>query len=863
MTPSVLLERAEQLDALGEQLDHARDGAGRLALVRGEAGAGKTMLLRSFVAAVPGDVATAIGYCDGFATQRPLTPIHDLGRALGNGLTGLLSRSAGREEIRDHLLERFGNEPAVLAIEDIQWADDATLELVRMLARRIEETSALLVLTCREEEQPNGAMARLLGQLATNPAASQVEVPPLSRSALRVMAAGTSVDPDELYRLTSGNAFFASEMLATEGASLPRSVRDLIRGRAADLDVAARTALEATAILGSRTEPWLLAAVAGESLPGIDDAIAAGLVVKEPEGFAFRHELARVVVLDDLPAIRAIGLHRSALAALQRGGATDPARLAHHAEGAADGNAVLLYAPVAARQAIDGGAFREGIAQLRRALRFATSPDRQRADLLEQLGDAEMVIADGIEADEAWTEALAIRRATGNEPRIVGDLMRRISRSAMWRADFPRAMALAEEAVRLLEPLGESHELAMAFAGLSGQQMMEARNEEAVQWGQRALAMAERLRDVEAQVTASNNIGCARVGLGDEDGIIDLERSLDLARDGGLWFAVYRALFNLAASAAQMHLLDRAQRYFDELEIFAAGTEVLSCNVDANRAEVLLGLGRWDEAKSRARSAHKVVDGSLDPLDAATAHSVLGRIEARRGGDGAREHVERAADLLRETRDLYRTWFVIGVRAELAWLEGDMQPVLPEVRRLYDLAVAAHDPWLTAEIARWLQRAGSLPAELPSVAGPHALALVGDWRGAADAWRERGNPYELALALLEADEASAVREAHDLLAGLGARHVLPKAVQRLRELGAPVPRGPRASTNGHAAGLTEREAEVAALLAAGLSNREIAERLVVSDKTVAHHVSAVLGKLGVRSRAAVATALLEADRQPD
>jgi DNA-binding CsgD family transcriptional regulator/tetratricopeptide (TPR) repeat protein len=474
-----------------------------------------------------------------------------------------------------------------------------------------------------------------------------------------------------------------------------------------------------------------------------------------------------------------------------------------------------------------------------------------RADLLERLGDAEMVIANGVGADEAWAEALAIRRATGNDPRLVGDLMRRISRSAMWRADFPRAMAMAEEAVALLEPLGESHELAMAYAGLSGQQMIEARNDEAVLWGERALAMAARLDDVEAQVTALNNIGCARVGLGIEDGAEQLEQSLRISRAEGLWFAAYRALFNSAASAAQMHLLERAQAYFDELEQFAADTEVLSCNVDANRADLLLAMGRWDEAEACARSAHSVVDGSLDPLDSATAYSVLARIEARRGGPLAGEYVQRAANLLSETGDLYRTWFVAGVRAEMAWLAGDMGPVVPQLTDMFARAVTARDPWITAEIGRWLQRAGALPAELPPTAGPHRLALGGDWSGAADAWRERGNPYETAMALLDADEAAAVREAYDILVRLGARGVLPRAIKALRDMGAPVPRGARASTMGHAAGLTEREAEVADLLAKGLSNREISERLFLSQKTVGHHVSAILGKLGARRRTEV------------
>jgi ATP/maltotriose-dependent transcriptional regulator MalT len=293
----------------------------------------------------------------------------------------------------------------------------------------------------------------------------------------------------------------------------------------------------------------------------------------------------------------------------------------------------------------------------------------------------------------------------------------------------------------------------------------------------------------------------------------------------------------------------------DELARFAASTEVLSCNIDSNRADILLGLGRWDEAEAAARSALAVVDGSLDPLDASVANAVLARLMARRGDPMAESFANRAAELVSETHDLYRTWIALLPRVEIAWLADDLAPLTGKLRTLLDAAVERRDPWVGAEIGRWLKRSGAELPDLPNVAGPNALALSGDWRGAAADWRQRDNPYETALALLDADDPAAVREAHAILLALGALGVLPKAAQRLRELRAPVPRGPRRSTAANAAGLTEREAEIAGLVAIGLSNHEIAERLVLSGKTVGHHVSAILGKLGVRRRAEVAARL--------
>jgi DNA-binding CsgD family transcriptional regulator/tetratricopeptide (TPR) repeat protein len=854
-----LLEREAHLSALTELLNGATQGVGRLAVIRGDVGAGKTALLRAFLGDVPHSVDTAIGYCDSVATPRPLSPIHDLARSLGDGLAALLERSATREEIRDHLLERYEEQSVVLAIEDIQWADDATIDLLRLLARRIGETSALLLLTYREEPRPSAAVTRLLGQLATSTAAKQVEVPPLSRSAMAIMTAGTSVDPNTLYRLTGGNPFFASELVAADGSALPSSIRDLIRGRVAELDDRARTALDAAAILGSRIEPWLLAAVVGENLPGIDDAIAVGLVLRDGDGMSFRHELARFAVLEELPVIRGIGLHRSALAALRRAGVSDAARLAHHAEGAGDGAAVLEFAPQAAEQALANGAYREAIAQLERALRFAVSDDDRRVNLLEQLGDAQMVVANGVAADEAWTEALTIRRARGAEPRLVGDLLRRISRSAMWRADFARAMALAREAVAILESLGESRELAMALVGLSGQLMMEAHAEEAIRWGERALAMGDRLGDDEVRALAFNYIGSAQTGLGREEGLDNLERSVTIARANDLSSAIYRGLFNLAASCWSLQQMHRSLAYFDELVRFSATSEVISCNIDANRADVLLSLGRWEEADRSASAAVVSADGGLDPLDASTAMSVLARLRARRGQPGADALADQARNLVAGTNDLYRTWMAVCPRAEIAWLSGTLPSIVSQLETLLDQAIAHRDPWVTGEIARWLRRADAPRQDVGDVAEPHRLALAGDWHGAAAAWKERDNPFETALALLDADEPAALREAYDILQGLGAQGVLPVATARLRGLGAPVPRGPRATTVAHAALLTAREAEIAGLIAAGHSNREIAEQLVLSEKTVGHHVSAVLGKLGVRRRGEIAARLAAGD----
>jgi DNA-binding CsgD family transcriptional regulator len=180
---------------------------------------------------------------------------------------------------------------------------------------------------------------------------------------------------------------------------------------------------------------------------------------------------------------------------------------------------------------------------------------------------------------------------------------------------------------------------------------------------------------------------------------------------------------------------------------------------------------------------------------------------------------------------------------------------VPRLTSILERAVASRDHWMAGDAARWLLLAGrppEVPIDLPA---PYRLIQQGEWPAAGDEWERLGDPFQAAVARLHADDPTVVRDAHDALLRLGASPVAAIAARRLAMLGAPVPRGPRQTTEAHPAGLTVREAEVAGLMAEGLSNREIARRLVVSERTVGHHASAVLAKLAVRRRAEVAHAL--------
>ncbi len=292
-----LLEREELLDRFAGALAEASAGNGRLVLLAGEAGAGKSALVRAFCAEQPGPVRVLSGACDALFTPRPLGPLADVAAETGGELERLVDTGAQPHEILKVLLEELrGPRPTLLVIEDLHWADEATLDVLRVLSRRIDATHALVVATYRDDELDREHPLRIvLGELATRPCVERLAVPPLSPAAVAELAAG-GIDPVELHRLTNGNPFFVTEVIASGLGVVPPTVRDAVLARAARLSEPGRAVLDAVAIAPPRVELWLLEALAGENVSGLDECLASGMLVERSSAVEFRHDLARLAI---------------------------------------------------------------------------------------------------------------------------------------------------------------------------------------------------------------------------------------------------------------------------------------------------------------------------------------------------------------------------------------------------------------------------------------------------------------------------------------------------------------------------------------------------------------------------------------
>jgi DNA-binding CsgD family transcriptional regulator/tetratricopeptide (TPR) repeat protein len=851
-----LLERESVLERLEQLLAEAGMGQGRLVLLGGEAGVGKTALVTEFVRSFGPRARVLVGACDPLATPRPLGPLIDVAAALGGDLQHVLDQVGDRDRVFRTFLGELTSPPSpkLVVLEDVHWADDATLDLLRFVGRRIGDTRGLVIATYRDDEVgPLHPLRTVLGDVATAPAVRRMSLSALSEAAVRTLSIGSPLDPAVLFQRTGGNPFFVTEVLAAGAAEpIPTNVRDAVLARVARLSLRGRGALDAAAVIGPRIEAWLLAEVIGDA-DAADECVTRGVLQHESTGFAFRHELARQAVLEAVPPARRVALHSRTLAALRANpdSAQEIARLAHHAEAAADRQAVLEYATAAARQASTLGAHHQAAAQYGRALRFADAlVPPERAALLDRFAEEISMSESPPRAIDARRAALTIWRAEGDSLRV-GETLSKIAGHLVINGQNVDAEATLRAALDVLEQLPPSRALGVAYAQGANMRMLNRDNPEAVEWADRAIDLAQRFDDVESIIRAHNAAGAAMLLDGDERGRERLELSLNLAKEARLDRHIINGWTNLGSVAGELYQFPLADKYFASGMAF-----VVERDLDHSRMYILawqalshLYQGRWNEAADAAREV--LSRPSVAAISRIMALIALGRLRARRGDPDVWPALDEALQLASQTQTLQRLGPAHAARAEAAWLMGDTARAEHEARAAWDLAVRHRHAWHMGELGYWRWKIGWKVGDAPpsGTAEPFALQMAGDWCGAAKAWSELSCPYESARALSESDDDAALRDALANLEYLGARPMMAIVSRRLRERGAKgVVRGPRVSTRAHPAGLTTREAEILDLIAEGLRNAEIAERLYLSTKTVDHHVSSILAKLGVRTR---------------
>ena len=755
-----LIERESQLAALYQYAGEASQGQGRLVLISGEAGVGKSVLLEEFAQELD-EARWLWSGCDGLFTPAALGPLLDIASRLDGELLQLCRAEAKRDQLYGALLRQLSDlrPRTVIAIEDVHWADEATLDLLSYLGRRIQHLGVLLLVTYRDDALVTNDPLRLtFGALASQRATRRLSLPTLSISGVATLANGSGIDPTELHRLTAGNPFFVTELLQAGSDGLPVSVRDAVLARTRTLSTQARDALDTAALIGARMQAELLVSLIDNPLV-TDELISDGLLIKDGDDLRFRHEIARVAIEGAIPPYRKAAIHTKIIEALLASGSDDDARLAFHAEGAGNAELVLTYAPRAGRRAAALGARREAAAQYERALRFVPATDvRTRAELLDNLAKQLSFFE---EWEEKCSEAVALWNALGDSSRESDSLLS-LAWGSWWLCrgtDFRQA---GEAALKLAEPLGPSPQLAWASNTLAFRRMNEGRYQDSLSLIRQVHGMAAQLGlgdvisdclTLEAQVVRA---------LG-EDWTAPMGAALQIALSGGHEFRAYNAFLFLYILYCADLRNDEAEQIFNDALAYCDLHDVGKPCLLAERAGVLEKLGRWDECVS-------TIGAVLDERKVTRANrmqslSILAKVMARRGQDGYWQYLDEARDSSIGLEE--REWLIfVGLaRIEAYWLEGRLDAARAELARIRDASAGLAVPY-RRWLALWTRRLTGVAERVDLE--PFASYVAGDAAHAAELWDRLGYRYEAALALLDTKEETHLRESLAWLSNLGA-----------------------------------------------------------------------------------------------
>ncbi|HZD70349.1 MAG TPA: AAA family ATPase, partial [Actinomycetes bacterium] len=597
-----MLEREHELAVLASAAREAAGGVGCVALVFGEAGIGKSSLVEAVRAHLPAEGRMLVGYCDDLATKRPLGPLRDLVGSVGAELARALRDGSDQDRVLAALRVELDwpEHPTVLVMEDVHWADDATLDALQFLVRRVARLPAVLVLTYRDDELPREhPLQRLLGMASRVERVHRLPLRRLSAEAVRQLSADSRLDPERVYAVTSGNPFFVSEVLRSGGdAAVPPTVIDAVLARFRRLDRSTRDMVEQLAVVPSTLDRWLVDALVPAGLAALAAAEQWGLLAVSPRRVVFRHELTRRAIADSVPAARRVELHRRVLAALEGREGADLSQLVHHAAQAGDQDAIARYGPDAARQAARSGAHREAAAHYRLVLeqrdRFAAA---ERADLLQGYAIECYTIGAAERAVSAQRDAVGLRRSLG-EARALGASLRWLSWMHWWSGDRRSAEQAAAEAIEVLEECSDDALLALALSNQSLLHMLAHRTAESITVGERAAAMARAVGQTPILSHALVSIGVSRSRRGQASGRSLLEESLRLALAVGDIEDACRAYIGTIWCLLDDFRLDEAERQLAAGMKLAEDTGRLGHFVffHVERARLALARAAWDEA---------------------------------------------------------------------------------------------------------------------------------------------------------------------------------------------------------------------------------------------------------------------------
>ena len=681
------------------------------------------------------------------------------------------------------------------------------------------------------------------------------------------MASPSSYRPEDLHKITSGNPFFVTELLAAHSddtAQLPASITDAVASRLSHLSPEERVILDQICLIPGAIAPVLQTALFSRDEEKLTKAcIDRGVLVEDENGnLRFRHELARLATLARVSSHGQKMRHAKIMGILlEIDGAATMDQIVHHAAGAMDGQSVITYAPQAAQMAASAGAHREAAAHYATALKFVEHADPDNAALLYENWAYEAGLALHIDETvlEARRHAVTLWRALGRMDKVAENL-RWLSRLHWYRGESADADRYLEKAITVLEDMPPSIQTAMAYSLRSQLCMLNDKMDEAIEWGERALALESQFEDMEVRIHALNNIGTAMVFRDNKDGVKLLQESLELSLAHGQHEHAARVYTNLGEYGVVFRDFDLAERILTEGVAFDIEHDLDSWThyLQGRLALLRMKQGRFRDAEAIAKGVVGIERLTL--LMRLPALQVLAKTNMRLGENKASEMTVQSLQDAIATDELQHIVPARLTMVEAAWLHDDPKAAKIHLDDLLSLDNSERHPWDLGEVAIWAHRyrrnmRHDLGMRMPE---PYRLELDGEPIAAANEWERLGSPYSAALALMQAKgegQEEAFKRALKLLVKLEARAAITKLGKLANQfdvaLRIPKPRrGPYKASRNHPLGLTAREQEILRLMVSGSTNREISETLSRSQRTIEHHVSSTLAKLNAKNRMA-------------
>ena len=850
-----LIERSDFLDILQSHFGNIDEKGGHCIFISGEAGMGKTSLIKAFCKKIKGNANICLGTCDSLFTPRPLAPLYDILLQFKNMVQESNRENSDHTSFFARIFQKLKNEKGIslVVFEDIHWADEATLDFIKFLARRISQLQCLFVLTYRDNEiHLNRPLRNVFGQLPVD-CFTRLQLTPLSKQAVEKIALEKGYKGEDIYTISGGIPFYVTELLASYNPGIPDSIKDSILSVYNKIEEKTRQVWNLLSVIPDKFELKHLEKFEPLYAPAIEYSLLNQILFIRDGFISFKHELFRRTIENSLSPLKRIELNKRILALFKESfeSKNEIERIIHHAKNANEYDLVVQYAPIAAKRAVSVGAHTEAAKLYLSAIEYYQGNDTETLIQFYEPYAYECYLTNRIKEAIIYREkALQIWKGK-NDNEKTGDTLRFLSRLWWVEGKREKAEAYARQAIETLENQPSSRVKAMALSNMSQLKVISYELDESINFGVKAITMAKELDDEEVLCHALNNVGTSRclIQASRQKGIEMLRQSLEIAQKNAYHEHAARAYLNQALHATEMKDYGLAKTTFQEGIQYCDDRDLnlYTILLMVFRARLQFETGNWQQAYDIASDFIKKEDQLAIVKTGALV--IVSTIKMRRGESDLLPLLLEAKEIAFETMEPRSVIPIVTALLEYEWMTGTSLINQSDLNHAIPMFEDRGNIYKKSEFAFWLLKARKQQWQHDKYFDGYDFHNQASALNAANLWKQLGCPYEQALALFEGGEDDK-KKAIEIIHNLGANAAYEKMKFEMRASGIKsIPRGIRKTTQSNSAHLTERELDVLHLMKEGLQNKEIAGKLFISTKTVDHHISSIFFKLDVKSRA--------------